>query len=218
MLKALAKHKRYAEIKKDRVHTVKVLSRKSDMSKDENDDEYAEDWRPVWRERGRATARLIQRCFKLLMDGPKTPPEKLHALCRLTWITKGNREVADNTRSVVIPALEVLLNNEFNATDKSSLRKGLLKANVPAEIVEAAPHDIGFVNFYSAFRNTSQKWIAANHDAVWRHSRSPRRRATTLMLGEPTKSWTSCRHCPDGRGKPARLHLADTRLGLPRPA
>src|SRR5260370_42502988 len=118
----------------------------TEMLGDESDGEDTADWRPIWLERERATARLVQRCFRLLMDGPKTPPEKLHALCKLTWITKGGGEVADNTRSVIIPALEVLLHDELSATDKSSLMKELLEANVPSEIVEAAGHDLGFVN------------------------------------------------------------------------
>ena len=138
-----------------------------DVAEDESEDTDTEDWRPIWLARERATARLIQRCFKLLMDGPRTAPEKLHALCKLTWITKGHGEVADNTRSVVVPALESLLHEEISSIDKSSLVRELSRANVPSEIVEAVGYDIGFVNFYAAFRNSSQEWITTNRGPVW---------------------------------------------------
>jgi hypothetical protein len=61
----------------------------------------------VWAERERRTARLIRVCFNNFLDR-RASAQKLHALCKLTWITKSRGQVADNTRSVIAPALAVL--------------------------------------------------------------------------------------------------------------
>ncbi len=103
------------------------------------------------------------------MNGSKSPPEKLHALCKLTWITKGNGKVADSTRSVVAPALEVLLGVKLRgAKSPETLRNKLRDVRARPEIVDAADGELGFVNFYTAFRNTSLTWVTDHRVEVWK--------------------------------------------------
>ena len=65
-----------------------------------------------WARRQRNTNKLVRACAKIaLID--RVTPEKLHALCRLTWITKSFQdENASYIRTVKIPALIDLLNPE----------------------------------------------------------------------------------------------------------
>src|SRR5439155_1504695 len=102
-------------------------------------------------------------------DG-STDATQLHALCKLTWITKANGEIADNTRAVVAPALSVLLGEDFSATSHDMLvqevrRSGALDDRILAFFRPGRP--VGFVNFYGAFRNTSEDWLREHRNTVW---------------------------------------------------
>src|SRR5713101_3922955 len=102
-----------------------------------------------WTDRERRTARLVRACFKNFV-GPGASAEKLHALCRLTWITKARGEVVDNTRSVVAPALGVLLGTDLAARTSRDLGQALRGRGAPDDVIRETTRPIGFVNFYTA--------------------------------------------------------------------
>lgn len=92
------------------------------------------------------TANLIKECYKLQCGGNKLTPEKIHALCQLTWWT-GDK----------IKPLKIL----FNISDENHLRLEDLK-EIPKDIKELIKNEIGFVKFYNAWRKSSLEWICEN--------------------------------------------------------
>lgn len=92
------------------------------------------------------TANLIKECYKLQCTGNKLTPEKIHALCQLTWWT-GDK----------IKPLKIL----WNIFDKIYLDLEDLK-EIPQDIKELIKNDVGFVKFYNAWRNSSLEWIREN--------------------------------------------------------
>jgi hypothetical protein len=61
---------------------------------------------------------------------------------------------------VVAPALKTLTGAVLTASKLSDLPAQLEAGEVPAEIVRLAAQPVGFVNFYTAFRNAARPWIA----------------------------------------------------------
>jgi hypothetical protein len=56
-----------------------------------------------WVDRERRTGQLVRDCYAHYLDGTPSA-DKIHALCRLTWITKSgdhDTKLPDNTPSVV---------------------------------------------------------------------------------------------------------------------
>lgn len=125
------------------------------------------DWRPIWLARERRTGKLVRACYVRRLQGKTPTADQLHALCRLTWITKGADDIADNTHSVVTPALSTLLNLDLASSDPNSLGTELRAEGIPEDICQPASGGVGFVNFYAAFRNTSRDWIAQNKQTIW---------------------------------------------------
>jgi hypothetical protein len=119
------------------------------MSKDEE----------IWFARQHATGVLVRACFDSLAPRNRTA-KTLHALARITWINHSpNGGVADNTRNVVAPALVDILGIELSAVNIESLVAELREARVLKSIRDAAAKEVGFTDYYAAFRNTSQHWM-----------------------------------------------------------
>jgi hypothetical protein len=121
-----------------------------------------------WVDRERRTGQIVRACYEHYLQGaPKA--DKLHALCRLTWITKGgdnDADLPDNTPSVVVPALRTLTGVDLRAENPPQLAKALRRAGVPEDVVRPASRPVGFTNFYAGFRNIARDWIEANKLAV----------------------------------------------------
>lgn len=115
-----------------------------------------------WVDRERRTAQLVQACYRHYLGKPTAA--KVHALCKLTWITKngGDDDLPDNTRSVTAPALSVLAGMRLSATDVGDLGKELRRAGVADDVVHHASRPVGFTNFYSGFRAIALTWMEAN--------------------------------------------------------
>lgn len=125
---------------------------------------------PGWVDRERRTAQLVRACYDHYLSGRATA-DKLHALCRLTWITKStdaDADLPDNTPSVIAPALSTLIGAGLHAENPGQLARELRRSSAPEEVVRAASHPVGYTNFYPAFRNVARDWIEANRSAVAR--------------------------------------------------
>lgn len=122
----------------------------------------------TWLDRERRTARLVRACYEEYLAGGSPTQDQLHALCRLTWITKADGEPTEGTAAVTAPALAVFLKRPITATEPAELARELRGVGAPRTIVEAAFDAVGFVNFYAGFRNTSRDWLAKNRASVWR--------------------------------------------------
>jgi hypothetical protein len=70
------------------------------------------------------------------------------------------------TRTVVAPALAAILRTELAAVTRGALVDELKGAGAPGDLVELASSEVGLVNFYAAFRNTSLDWINVHRRAV----------------------------------------------------
>src|SRR5687768_8688885 len=115
--------------------------------------------RARWQSRERNTAALVRACYDHLVgrragarrsrrrSASSPSAAELHALCRLTWITKSSDGVADNTRAVVAPALSVVLDAEVDARDLDELGVVLDRQGAPSAVATAARKPVGFVNF-----------------------------------------------------------------------
>ena len=119
-------------------------------------------WRPVWLQQERRTARLVRACYKRVRAHGPLDTDELHALCKLTWITKFHGEVIDHARSVLVPALSVLLDLGLSATNTDGLVHELRTLHAPTEIVDLVQQGVGIVNFYNGFRKSSLAWIDDN--------------------------------------------------------
>jgi hypothetical protein len=96
------------------------------------------------------TAGLVKECYSLRLKKKRMTPEKLHALCQLTW-GKGNKLRPLWTlweKSGEVPIL----------SDYSKLKD----YGFPQKIVNYMQYDIGIVNFYAAYHNSSYIWIKRN--------------------------------------------------------
>lgn len=82
------------------------------------------------------TSELIKKCYKLQCEGNKITPEKIHALCQLTWWDG----------------------------DKNKPLKTLWNIKEIPEHIRKMANDkaIGFIGFYKPYRNSSLKWIREN--------------------------------------------------------
>jgi hypothetical protein len=123
-------------------------------------------WRPIWLERERRTGLIVRACYDRIRAHRVLDAEELHALCRLTWITKSNGSVGDTTRSVVAPALSTLLAEDLTATNAVDLVEELRALELPDAIVGPVSGGVGIVNFYNGFRKTSLSWIEEHLDEV----------------------------------------------------
>lgn len=109
---------------------------------------------------------MVRACFARKRAKKPLSADEIHALCRLTWITKSQGEVADNTSAVTAPALSTLLDLELTARSPEDLAAELEENDAPPEIVALARQPLGFSNFYAGFRNISREWIGDHLKAV----------------------------------------------------
>lgn len=100
------------------------------------------------------TANLVKACYRAQCQGEQFTPEKLHALCQLTWW-------GIHWQSTKLPALWKLWGKReeipyIEDTDK------LRAYGFPPSIVKYTTSETGIVNFYRVYRNSSLKWIRKN--------------------------------------------------------
>lgn len=124
-----------------------------------------------WAEQERDTHRLVSACADHVMQQSKISAEQLHALCRLTWITKNQAKSVTSTK---LPALEILFGIDAEAegwTPDEALRSVSKTLQVKSTWVNA---DTGFANFYNAFRNSSLDWVVQHRATIERLVRAAR--------------------------------------------
>lgn len=159
-------------------------------------------------EQERRTARMVRAAYGRYVAPGRATAEQLHALCMLTWITKGGANLEhglpDNTRAVVAPALRALTGADITATELGELPEQLSDAKAPIAIVRLAATPLGFVNFYGAFRRVSLKWIAGHLREVRTMAQlaasasndSEARRAYGILDRVPPIAGTKAHHMP----------------------
>lgn len=104
------------------------------------------------------TAALVKRCYKLRCKGKKLTPEKLHALCRLTWWGK-------HWQSTELLALWTLWDKKTNPPAINDPNE-LVEHSIPQDVVDRIHGNPGIVNFYRVYRNSSLPWIRKNSTAL----------------------------------------------------
>jgi hypothetical protein len=94
------------------------------------------------------TAALVKLSYRLRCQGRSLTPEKLYALCKLTW-WKGDK----------LPSLWVLWDKRgVQPNDPTEFEtKGF-----PTAVTDAIQADLGIVNYYAAYRNSTFLWIRRN--------------------------------------------------------
>ena len=111
------------------------------------------------------TAELIKQCYKLQCKGDRLTPEKLYALCQLTWWTKKYFE-DDYWMVAKLPALWLLWSKSGKVPKNLNDLSELNKYGFPLSFVKYAEKDTGMVNYYNAYRNSSKDWIRKNFDEL----------------------------------------------------
>lgn len=120
-----------------------------------------------WDERERRTSKLIRACYATYVAAREPTAEQLYALCKLTWLSKGKGgDLTDNTAAVVAPAFSLLTGREFTATSRAELVQELVAIDAPELIVSLAAEPVGFVNYYTGFRNIAKVWLENHHGEV----------------------------------------------------
>ena len=121
----------------------------------------------VWADRQRRTNRLVRALAPEVLQQSIPDPQRLFALCRLTWITAAESNTTYVER-LKIPALGEALGEDF-----SHLTIGLVATAVALqlddlELEEVVQSHTGFTNFYRAYRNSARGWVDVNAAAVAR--------------------------------------------------
>lgn len=101
----------------------------------------------------KATAALVQYCYRRKCSGTRLSADKAHALCMLTWLP--------SLRSTKLPALWRLWNRR-DVYDAITAIPMLRKIGFEERIVRLASRTTGFVNYYHAYRNSSLGWLRKN--------------------------------------------------------
>jgi len=102
-----------------------------------------------------ATADLVQLCYREHCIGRKLTPNKLYALCMLTWYNK-------KWQTSTVKALWQLWGK---SGDPPAMNKPneLARFGFPISVVSLLVHqETGFTNFYHAYRNSTLNWIQSN--------------------------------------------------------
>jgi hypothetical protein len=102
------------------------------------------------------TASFIKQCYKLKCK--QLTPEKLYALCQLTWWSPAN---------YYTPAKLQALWTLWNIRDEIPKVKNIINLKeygFPKIITNYEIENIGIVNFYKAYRIIAYKWIKDNFD------------------------------------------------------
>ena len=122
----------------------------------------------IWGIRQLNTNKLIRFCVEYLLQRNAFDYKKIHALCKLTWITSGYPENNAYIKSTKIPALiEIFdLKNQYNNLPTISIFISK-KTNKEREFVkDIILKDSGFTNFYNAYRKSSEKWTETNFETL----------------------------------------------------
>lgn len=112
------------------------------------------EWEREHRLHGLRTANLVKACYQAKCKNGQLTPEKIHALCQLTWW-------GIHWQKTKLPALWTLWGkrSELPYLDSPSELK---EYSFPPSILTLAALDTGIVNFYRVYRNSSLKWIRRN--------------------------------------------------------
>ena len=104
------------------------------------------------------TSQLVKLCCKYQCKGNNLTPEKIHALCRLTW------NYAKWTSATGEP-LWILWEkkDDFPLIEDP---EELVDYGIPPDVIESAKENYGIVNFYRAYRNSSLDWVRKHHKVL----------------------------------------------------
>ncbi|MFC2084000.1 hypothetical protein ACFLS9_03000 [Bacteroidota bacterium] len=94
------------------------------------------------------TSSLVRLSYKTQCRKSKLTPDKLYALCKLTW-QKGSK----------VSALWILWDKKHKPPKYIS---DISPEEFPKTVYEIIQYDIGIVNYYAAYRNSSLPWIRKN--------------------------------------------------------
>lgn len=103
-------------------------------------------------QRHQRTAQLVRFAYDHIHTNSRITPEKIYALCQLTWL---NGKKA--------PHLWVLWDKKGVAPKNDDI---LLNEEFPELVLEHIKSGIGIANFYKAYRNSSFSWIKENFKVV----------------------------------------------------
>lgn len=103
-------------------------------------------------QRHQRTAQLVRIAYDQISRKSSISPEKIYALCQLTWL--------DGKKA---PHLWVLWDKEGIAPKSDD---GLVNTKFPEQVVRQINLGIGIANFYKAYRNSSLDWIRANYKKI----------------------------------------------------
>ncbi|MFA5771133.1 MAG: hypothetical protein WC974_00150 [Thermoplasmata archaeon] len=108
------------------------------------------------------TAATVRFCYEMRCLGDKLTPEKVYALCRLTWCNDGKA----SWRNIILPAVWILWNKRGEVPHVEDLAELRNFGFSPRLIELVHQRNGGFVNFYKAYRNSSKKWIEQYFDEI----------------------------------------------------
>jgi hypothetical protein len=103
---------------------------------------------------GFRTANLVKACYEAKCRDNQLTPEKMHALCQLTWW-------GIHWQSTKLPALWTLWGKRGKPPYTDDAHE-LKSSGFPPSILKLAASETGIVNFYRVYRNSSLKWIRKN--------------------------------------------------------
>lgn len=104
------------------------------------------------------TSTLVKACYRETCQNGRLTPEKLYALCQLTWSII-------NWQTTKLGALWTLWRKKGEPPYVDQPRD-LKSYGLPPSILKLATPDTGIVNFYRAYRNSSYKWIRKHFHSI----------------------------------------------------
>lgn len=122
-----------------------------------------------WADRQRRTNALVRSCYQYLSNGVRLNDKTIHALCELTWITKGSvQDDSGHISSVKMRALSTVFNQDYQQWDLEKIAQDVeSKWHLGrAETIRLITQHTGFTNFYNVYRNSSLGWIRRNIKSI----------------------------------------------------
>jgi hypothetical protein len=125
----------------------------------------------VWAKKQRLTSQLVRFCYAYLAKTKRVKADTIHALAKLTWITKNyDKAVTDSSYviSTKLPALGTIFNRDYSgwSLDRVSADIQAITGEPTSKVKPIIAGHTGFTNFYKVYRNSSLEWIRTNQAAI----------------------------------------------------
>lgn len=119
-----------------------------------------------WSERERRTNHLIRSIAGRLFTNKSVSPDQLLGLIRLTWITVSPVNKDTYIKSVKLPALGKIFDQNYSKMSLAEVARDVAERIETPGVERLVLSHTGFTNIYNAYRNSSADWLRSNFPKI----------------------------------------------------